>query len=62
MIGQYRMPLITSIPFFVNAPQFDMFELMYFTVPTRPSRPAPPTPPAPPAPPDASPAHSFVTR
>jgi hypothetical protein len=25
---QFRMPLITSIPFFINAPQFDMFNLM----------------------------------
>ncbi len=23
LIGQYRMPMITSVPFFVNAPQFD---------------------------------------
>jgi hypothetical protein len=23
--GQYRMPLITDVPFFINAPQFDMF-------------------------------------
>ena len=28
---QYRMPLIRSVPFFINAPQFDMFELMYDT-------------------------------
>ena len=25
-LGQYRMPLITSIPYFINAPQFDMCE------------------------------------
>ena len=30
-LGQYRMPLIKSVPFFINAPQFDMFELMYDT-------------------------------
>ena len=29
--SQYRMPLITSVPFFINAPQFDMFNLMYDT-------------------------------
>jgi hypothetical protein len=31
LIGQYRMPLIRSMPFFINAPQFDEFELMYDT-------------------------------
>ncbi len=31
LIGQYRMPLIKSVPFFMNAPQFDEFELMYDT-------------------------------
>ena len=25
---QYRMPLITSVPYFVNVPQYDMFNLM----------------------------------
>ena len=25
------MPLITAVPFFVNVPQFDMFNLMYDT-------------------------------
>lgn len=30
LVGQYRMPLL-STPFFVNAPQFDEFELMYDT-------------------------------
>jgi hypothetical protein len=25
------MPLITSVPFFINAPQFDMFEVMFDT-------------------------------
>ena len=25
LIGQYRMPLITSVPYFVNVPQYDMF-------------------------------------
>jgi len=28
LIGQHRMPLITSVPMFVNVPQFDMFNLM----------------------------------
>jgi hypothetical protein len=27
LIGQYRMPLITSVPYFINAPQFDMFNV-----------------------------------
>ncbi len=27
-VGQYRMPLINTVPFFVNAPQFDSFNLM----------------------------------
>ena len=39
-IGQYRMPLITKVPFFMNAPQFDEFELMYDTDNYAPSTPA----------------------
>ena len=38
-IGQYRMPLIRSVPYFINAPQFDMFELMYDTDNYRPTSP-----------------------
>jgi hypothetical protein len=40
LIGQYRMPLITSVPFFINAPQFDEFELMYDTDNFAPATPA----------------------
>ena len=39
-IGQYRMPLITKVPYFMNAPQFDMFELMYDTDNYAPTTPA----------------------
>jgi len=41
LLGQYRMPLISSAPFFVNVPQFDDFELMYDTdnyLPVSPSQ------------------------
>ena len=31
LIGQFRMPLITTVPYFINAPQFDDFNLMYVT-------------------------------
>ena len=40
LIGQYRMPLIHSMPFFINAPQFDEFELMYDTDNFAPATPA----------------------
>ena len=40
LIGQYRMPLIRSMPFFINAPQFDEFELMYDTDNFAPATPA----------------------
>jgi hypothetical protein len=40
LIGQYRMPLIRSMPYFINAPQFDEFELMYDTDNFAPATPA----------------------
>jgi hypothetical protein len=36
LIGQYRMPLISHPPFFINAPQFDMFNIMARSTRTRP--------------------------
>ena len=39
-IGQYRLPLITSVPYFINAPQFDMFNVMYDTDNYLPSSPS----------------------
>jgi len=39
LIGQYRMPLLTT-KLFINAPQFDMFELMYDTDNYAPQTPA----------------------
>ena len=40
LIGQFRMPLITGVPMFLNMPQFDEFELMYDTDNYAPATPA----------------------
>jgi hypothetical protein len=33
LIGQYRMPVITTVKFFVNVPQFDMCALAVSLMP-----------------------------
>jgi len=40
MVGEYRMPLITVVPFFANTPQYDMFNLLYDTDNFAPADPA----------------------
>jgi len=39
-MGQYRMPMLSAVPFFINAPQYDEFELMYDTDNYGPATPA----------------------